>query len=502
MVSKVNCVAILGIDTLPISVETDMSNGLPSFDMVGLLSSDIKESRERVRTAIKNSGFLIPPKRITINLSPANVRKSGTYFDLAIAISILKSIGNIPRNLDKMLFAGELSLDGKVVKVNGILPIVLCAVKEGIEVCFVPKDNVKECCIIDGIKIIGVDNLNELIFLLSQEDLSDYCCRCDKYELKPKSLYDFKDIKGQQLAKMAAEIAVAGMHNMIMVGPPGTGKTILARAIPSIMPKMSRQQQLEISIIHSIAGDLENGMILSRPFRNPHHTVTVSAMTGGGLNPKPGEITLAHGGCLFMDEFPEFSRDVLEILRQPMEDEKIVISRVGGKYIFPASFMLVASMNPCKCGYYPDRNRCNCTEMQVNKYLSKVSGPILDRMDISVEMNRVEFKDLNNTKIEESSEEIRKRVDRAAQIQCDRYANEQISFNSQLRGELIGKYCKLGPNENKMMEHIYSKFDLSVRGYEKILKVARTIADLECREDISQADISKALAIRLSYERE
>lgn len=347
MVCKVNCVVIIGIEVQPVIIETDVSNGLPSFDMVGLLASDIKEARERVRTAIKNSGFMLPPKRITINFSPANMRKTGTYFDLPVAVSILQALGIIQCEVADKLFVGELSLDGKVIRVNGVLPIVLCALQQGIRQCFVPIENVGECDFIEGIEVIGVKSLNHLIrVLISGNDINIErpIKSKDKNKLTGESKYNFCDVFGQAQARRAAEIAAAGMHNFLMVGPPGTGKSIIAKTLPSILPDMLLEEKIEISKIQSIAGNLNGGLINERPFRSPHHSITIPAMIGGGMNPKPGEITLANGGVLFMDEFPEFSRKVLETLRQPLEEGKIVVSRMGGSFTFPANFILLAAM--------------------------------------------------------------------------------------------------------------------------------------------------------------
>ena len=502
MVSKVNCCAITGTEVLPICVETDVCSGLPSFDMVGLLSSEIKESRERVRTAIKNSGFMIPPRRITINLAPADIRKSGTYFDLPISASILKALDIVKQDVSKFRIAGELSLNGDVIKVNGILPMVLMAVSKEIKVCIIPEENYGECVAIEGIEIIGVKNLAELVYVLDMnpDELSEEILR-QKANFEEKKIqeeieesYDFADICGQEQGKIGAMIAAAGRHNMLMVGPPGAGKTVIARTIPTILPDMTFEERIQISKIHSIAGKLDGRLVDKRPFCSPHHTTTVTGMTGGGMKPKVGQVTLAHGGVLYLDEFPEFSRNVIEALRQPLEDKKIVLSRNSGSYEFPADVILIASMNPCKCGYYPDRNRCSCTQREVNKYLSKISGPILDRFDLCVYLNRVEYKDIK--KSEKTSEKMKERVIAAAQIQRERYKNETVSYNGQLDGRNIKEFCKLNKPEEELMEQIFNKFKLSMRAYGKVLKVARTIADLDERKNVSKGDISKALTFR------
>ncbi len=520
MVCKVNCAAIEGIDVKPVTIETDVCGGLPSFDMVGLLASDTRESRQRVRTALKNSGFSIPPKRITINFSPADIRKSGTYYDLPIAVSILFSfdfLGEI--DISDKMFIGELSLDGKVVPVSGVLPIAMYAAECGMSQCFVPKENQSECDFLEGIEVIGVSSLLELLMYLEDErnkkdkgaklEMKTFRqredCRAEDFEddrscvansKRDDEEYDFCEIHGQAQARFGAEIAAAGMHNMLLLGPPGTGKSIIARSMPGIMPDMTFEEKIEISRIQSIAGILDGGLVSKRPIRSPHYTATLPAMTGGGRDPRPGEMTLAHNGILYMDEFPEFSRGVIESLRQPMEEGKILVSRSGGSYAFPARFVLVAAMNPCKCGYYPDRNRCSCTIQEVRKYLDRVSGPIFDRIDICARMNAVEFRDIKNGSKQESSAQIKKRVQEAALIQRERYKNEEISFNGQLKGALIRKYCPLGKKENEVMEQIYHTFSLSVRGYEKILKVSRTIADLCGNKNISESDIAKAAGFR------
>ncbi len=495
MVSKINCMTITGIDVVPVVVETDVCNGLPSFDMVGLLASDIKESRERVRTAVKNSGYLIPPKRITINFSPGNIRKNGTYFDVAVAVSILHALGIVTCDLSDKLFIGELSLNGELVKINGALPMILQAAEMGMKQCFIPVENLGECSFIQNIEVLGVRNLNEIVMILSGGHI--YSEKVSLPDTKQGFLDDFKNVRGQELAKKAAEIAAAGMHNMLMVGPPGTGKTLIAKTMPSIMPDMTREEQIEISKIQSIAGVLDGGLAEHRPFRSPHHTTTVAAMIGGGVNPKPGEITLASGGILYMDEFPEFSRSAMETLRQPLEEGQIQISRTGGVYRFPAEFILLASMNPCRCGYYPDRNRCSCTEHDVKKYMEKVSGPIMDRIDLCTHMNPVGFHELQADGDSEDSMTIRRRVCAAVQIQRKRYQKESIRYNSELSGERLKRYCALGKEERELIQKIYEMFHLSVRGYEKLLKVSRTIADLKGKQDITAQDITEALTFRV-----
>lgn len=488
-----------------VMVETDVSDGLPSFEMVGLLNSEVKEAKERVRSAIKNTGYLLPPKKITVNLSPADIRKEGSSFDLPIAVGILNSIGLMSMAGDsgneKILIAGELSLSGRVLRMNGVLPMILAAREIGIKRFIIPKENAEEGAIVDDVTIYGVRDLRETISLLNGHEMEpephvDFYGLYEKYFTESSTEPDFADITGQETVKRAAEIAAAGLHHLLLVGSPGSGKSMIAKRLPGILPKPDMEECMEITKIHSIAGELNGKAVkISRPFRNPHHTITDRALVGGGKNPKPGEITLAHRGVLFLDELAEFKRETIDALRQPLEDGEVAISRLGGNYIFPADIMLVAATNPCKCGYYPDRNRCTCSELQVKNYIGKISGPILDRIDICVHASVVKAEELGQ-KNGEASQVIRERVEKAREIQQKRYGCEKYKYNSQLPSADIGKYCYLGEREQGLLDKAYGKLCLSVRAYYKIIRVARTIADLSDEENIKENHLAEALGYR------
>ena len=508
MFSKVKSCVLRGIDGTEIVVEADISDGLPTFTMVGYLSSSVKEASERVRTALKNSGFTFPPKRITVNLSPADIKKDGAGFDLPIALAILLSSGLSPEvSLDETLVLGELGLNGDLKPIPGVLPMVFHAAENGIRSCIVPKENVEEAALVKGLSVIGAATLNEAVDYISGAlKIKPVQNLCDRLYESPQELkIDFSDIHGQETLKRGMEIAAAGFHNVLMTGAAGAGKSMLAKRLPTIMPCLSVEESIEVTKIYSTLGLLsERGaLVTERPFRSPHHTVSSFALVGGGVNPRPGEVSLAHNGVLFLDELPEFGKNALEVLRQPIEDRKVTISRVNASYIFPADFMLVCAMNPCPCGHFPDKKRCRCTPVMIKKYQSRVSGPLLDRIDINMEVKPVKSDDIFAEGNGERSEIIRARVEDARMIQKRRYENDGIFFNSQLEGNLIKKYIRLDPEEEALLKQVFTEKELSARGTHRILKLSRTIADLSGSERIKREHLMEAIFYRnngLSYE--
>lgn len=499
--SRIMSAALQGMEVIPVQVEADVNNGLPVFHMVGYLSAEVREAGERVRTAIHNSGFFMPAKKIVINLSPGNVRKRGASYDLPVALSILTAMGELDRErLRGVMAAGELGLDGSIRGIHGILPIADAAKKEGAACLIIPAANEAEARLVEGLPVLGAENLEMLCRKLKE---GGSVGSVQKWKREDTALCegrreDFADIKGQQAVKRAAEVAVAGHHNLLMTGPPGCGKSMIARRIPSILPSMTREESFQITKVYSVAGMLRQDypLITRRPFREVHQTVTKTALLGGGLQPKPGEISLASGGVLFLDELAEFQRAVTEVLRQPLEERTVRITRNRGTYEYPADVMLVAAMNPCPCGYFPDYNRCRCTPFQIQQYQGKISQPFLGRMDISVEVSGVRYEDLSGSGREESSETIRKRVEQARERQIERYQGKNILFNSELDGTQVEKYCELGRQEERMMKQAFESLNLTARTYHKVLKTARTIADLEGEEKIRMEHLQEALIYR------
>lgn len=502
MFSQINSCGLMGMDGFEVFVQTDISNGIPLFEIVGLPDAAVKEAKERVRAAIKNTGFLFPSKRVVINLAPASQKKGGSGYDLPITVSVLSATEQLHlENAEDTIFLGELSLDGTINSIDGVLPMVIFAYKNGYKKAFVPADNANEAAVIDGIEIYPVRSLKELCdHFNGTAPIVPHSINVTEYFTNnPETLLDFSDVKGQENVKRALEIAAAGNHNVLLIGSPGTGKTMLAQRMPAILPDLTFDESLEVTKIHSIAGILPKNLplITNRPFRSPHHTVSAAGLSGGGTVPKPGELSLAHNGILFLDELPEFRRDVLEILRQPLEDGNVTISRVNATLTYPCNIMLIASMNPCKCGYLGDtRRQCTCTPAQVNNYRGKISGPLLDRIDIQVEVSSVDYDDLSETKKGESSKSIKERINRTRKIQLERYKDLNIYSNSQLSAGLLEKYCPLGEQENAILKAAFDNLGLSARAHSRILKVARTIADLDASDDIKATHIAEAIQYR------